>query len=228
LFWSTTTGAMRDDLSRRRPARSRSGLARASWSDGVAWRAQLGRLRVHATIEAGKPARGFALSLDDTDYRATADSTGTLEISDLLPGPYRASVMDPALAAIDLPMQTTIRFVASRDLVVETAAVFPTGVELVEKACKKEGLWTPGSLLLVVRVVTPDGRPVEGARWSVSVGRSRGVTGSNGVFQYCFGLDVGKVVQISVSRDGELPTTVTRTLAEKLTAVRFEVPARPR
>ncbi len=203
-------------------------LARASWSDGVEWRAPLGRLRMHATIEAGTPARGFALSLDDTDYRATADSAGTLEISDLLPGPYRASVMDPALAAIDLPIQTNMQFVASRDSLVETAVVFPTGVELVEKACKKEGLWTPGSLLLVVRVVTPDGRPVEGARWSVSVGRSRGVTGLNGVFQYCFGLDVGTVVQISVSRDGEPPTTVTRMLGEKLTAVRLEVPARPR
>src|ERR1044071_2071823 len=136
--------------------------------------------------------------------------------------------MDPAVAAIDLPMATSFHFVASRDSVIETSFVVPTAAELVEKACKKDGLWTLGSYLLVVSVVTPDGKPVEGARWSVSVGRSKGFTGSNGIFQYCFNLDVGKLVQIRVSRDGELPTTVTRTLADRLTAVRLEVPARPR
>jgi hypothetical protein len=202
-------------------------LARASWSDGVAWHAPLGALRLHVTTENGTPAGGFTLSLDDTDYRAMADSSGALEISDLLPGPYQASVSDPALAAIELPIPTSFRFVASRDSVIETSLVVPTAAELVEKACKKEGLWTPGSYLLVARVVTPDGKPVQGARWSVSVGRSKGVTGSNGIFQYCFGLDVGKLVQIQVSRDGEVPTTVTRTLSEKLTALRLEIPARP-
>ena len=203
-------------------------LARASWSDGIAWRAPLGKLRLHATTVNGALAKGFGLSLDDTDYRASADSAGLLEISDLLPGPYRVSVLDPALAAIDLSIPTTLSFVAARDSVIETNAVFPTAVELIEKACKKDGLWTPNSYLLIVRVVTPEGRPVEGARWSLSVGRSHGTTGSNGVFQYCFGLDVGKVVEINVSRNGELPTTVTRTLAERVTAVRLELPARPK
>ena len=203
-------------------------LARASWNDGVAWRAPLGTLRVRATTANGKPAAGFGLSLDDTDYRATADSTGLLEISELFPGPYRASVTDPALAAIDLRIPTALSFVAVRDSVVEMSAVFPTAVELIEKACKKDGLWTPGSFALAVRVVGPNGEPVDGARWSVSVGRSQGVTGSNGIFQYCFGLEVGKVVQISVSRNGERPTTVTRTLTEKVTAVRLELSARPK
>lgn len=203
-------------------------LARASWADGLTWQAPLGRLRLHATTRNGNPAGGFALSLDDTDYRATADSTGTLEIVDLLPGPYQASVIDPALAAIDLPISTSFHFVATRDSVIEATFDFPNAEQVVEKACKKESLWTPGSYLLIVRVVTPDGRPVAGARWSVSAGRSTGVTGSNGIFQYCFGLDVGKVVEIRVSRDGGLPTTITRTLSERLTAVRFELPAKPK
>jgi hypothetical protein len=203
-------------------------LARATWTDGTAWAAPLGSLRIRATTKNGEPARGASVALDDTDYRATADSNGVLEIHDLLPGPYQASIIDPSLAALDLGIPTAFRFMAKRDSVVETTIVVPTAAALVETACRQDALWTPGSYLLIVRVVTPDGKPVEGAKWQVSVGRSTGVTGSNGLFQYCFGLDLGTVVQIRVSRDGELPTVVTRTLTQKVTSVRFELPARPK
>jgi len=199
-------------------------LARAEWTDGTLWRAPLGRARIRATTSRGEKAIGVVLSLVGTDYVATTDSTGTAEFADLLPGPYHVVVIDTALAIVGATGETHTRFVAARDSIREVSSIVPSAAEQVEAACRRDALWTPGSYALVVQVANSDATPVAGARWSLSVGRTTGVTGSNGVFQYCFGLDLGTTVQIHVSRNGEAPTTVTRTLSRKLTAVRLEVP----
>ena len=51
-------------------------LAKMAWPDGRSWTASLGALRIQAVTSGGAPARGTVIQLDDTDYIATADSTG--------------------------------------------------------------------------------------------------------------------------------------------------------
>ena len=135
-------------------------------------------------------------------------STGVATFSRLLPGPYRVSAADSAFVALDLSLPTAIRFRAARDTLIEVGGTVRTAAETVERSCRDRAVWTPGSYALVVRVVrvvNPDGTPVAGAGWSVSVGRTTGVTGSDGMFQYCFGLDLGMQVKIAVARGHELP-----------------------
>jgi hypothetical protein len=199
-------------------------LARANWNDGTIWRAPLGGARIHATAKSGSPLVGATLGLSGTDYVATTDSTGIAEFADLLPGPYRVSAIDSVLTMLGMDGETGAQFIAARDSISELSIVVSSPAESVEAACRENGLWTAGSYALVVQVVNPNGSPVAGARWSLSVGRTTGVTGSNGVFQYCFGLEPGKIVGISVSRGGELPATVTRTLTARLTSVRVVLP----
>jgi len=196
-------------------------LARANWNDGTSWKAPLGGARVHATTKSGGPLVRATLGLSGTDYVATTDSTGTAQFIDLLPGPYRVTAIDSMMAMLGIHGQTDARFVAARDSISELSIIVPSPSEAVDAACRQNGLWTAGSYALLVQVVNATGSPVAGARWSLSVGRTTGVTGSNGVFQYCFDLEPGKIVGISVSRGGELPTTVTRTMTSRLTSVRI-------
>ena len=200
-------------------------LARADWNDGSSWRAPLGGARVHATSKDGEKLVGATLALEGTDYVATTDSTGTAEFSELLPGPYRVSSIDSALTMIGLDGGTDARFVAARDSIRELSVVIPSAAQRIDAECRRNNVWTPGSFALVVQVVNPDGSPVAGAQWSVSVGRTTGVTGSNGIFQYCFALEPGEIVTIRVSRHGERPTMVTQTLSRRVTAVRVVLPA---
>lgn len=199
-------------------------LGRASWNDGTIWKARLGSARVHATAKSGGPLVGATLGLRGTDYVATTDSTGTAQFTDLLPGPYRVAAIDSVMAMLGIDGKTDASFVAARDSISELSIVVPSPAESVQAACRDTGLWTAGSSALVVQVVSATGSPVAGARWSLSVGRTTGVTGSNGVFQYCFDLEPGKIVGISVSGGGELPTTVTRTMTSGLNFVRIVLP----
>ena len=120
--------------------------------------------------------------------------------------------------------ETEARFVAARDSMRELSVVVPSAAQVIDAECRRTNVWTPNSYALVVQVVNRDGTPVAGARWSVSVGRTTGVTGSTGIFQYCFGLEPGEIVTIQVSRNGERPTAVTRTLSRRLTTVRLVLP----
>jgi hypothetical protein len=199
-------------------------LARADWSDGTAWRAPLGAARVQAKSKSGEALVGIALALAGTDYVATTDSTGTAEFTDLLPGPYRVTNIDSALTMLGLGGETDARYVAARNSMTELSVVLPSAAQVIDAECRRTNVWTPNSYALVVQVVNPDGTAVAGARWSVSVGRTTGVTGSTGIFQYCFGLEPGEIVTIQVSRNGERPTMVTRTLSRKLTTVRLVLP----
>jgi hypothetical protein len=95
--------------------------ARATWPDGSAWTAKLGTLLLHVVDRDGQPAFGVVLKLEDTDYRATPDAHGMVEIPDLLPGPYTVLFVDSSGAA--LPAGLT--FVAARDSVFQGTVVAP-------------------------------------------------------------------------------------------------------
>jgi hypothetical protein len=163
-------------------------VASARWADGLAWKASLGTMRGQLdSARAGIPIR-----LIDTDYRAVTDSAGRFEITQLLPGPYRIGLIDPAFAEIDLIVMTHHRFIAARDSVSEVAVVAPTPWEYIASVCAEEANGANIESALVLRVEMPDGGPANNAKFEVRtlVGRNmkliaEGKTDGNGLIQIC-------------------------------------------
>jgi hypothetical protein len=92
-------------------------LAEASWRDGTAWRAPLGRFIGRVTWAGDVPARGVTFALRNTPYLGTSDSTGQLVIDDLLPGTYQLMIIDPDLLTVGLGIETDAEFHSVRDTV---------------------------------------------------------------------------------------------------------------
>ena len=84
-------------------------LAHATWPDGQAWHASLGRVRLHAVTRTGVPVEGVVVCLRDTHYRGHTGFTGDVEIVDLVPGPYTI------LLGAQCDIAAGVGFVAARD-----------------------------------------------------------------------------------------------------------------
>lgn len=199
-------------------------LARATWPDGTAWRAPLGAVRVRLRTPDGSPLPNAGIRLADTHYRGTGDSVGTVEIRDLVPGPYAVALADPRLAAIDLELPTDLRFVAVRDSTVSLTLRAQTAEAFTAERCRggRRSAQAAGALVLG-RVYTLDGRPRGSAR--VFAATLEGptelgsyTTGSDGVFAFCVPASaVGQAVGFDVER-----TRVTATVVAPLTVVRLQ------
>jgi hypothetical protein len=204
-------------------------LARATWPDGKSWQSTLGTLRLRVIDRNGAPVAGTRLQLDSTDYGATTDTAGNLEIVDLLPGPYKAIVIDSMLATIGIPLQEPYAFVAVRDSVIKKALVVRTTEDLVVSVCSDTGK-NPTAHAVIARVVTPDGKPVERARWRS--GRETGTSDAEGQFRFCVQAARGDAIELLVWRArGTLrvatSTMVRVVLAKKLNAIRIELSPKP-
>ena len=86
---------------------------------------------------------------------------------------------------------------------------------------------TTGTAWLLGRVVTPDGRPVAGARWTIrdrygSVLVERGRIGGDGLLHWCQ-FTRGTAVEVE-ARQGTRRVTATRVLEDHLTTVRLVMP----
>ena len=209
-------------------------LARASWPDGYSWVGPLGTLHLTAVDPDGNPVPGAIVRLADTDYQAIADSTGAVELPDLVPGPYLVSLVDPELAALGIVVPTDLDIVAARRWSILARLLVPNAGEYVVERCRTGGddgdgvrsAPVPGSAALVGRIVGPDGRPIPGARWSMRfrdlLGEHRPVkdaeVGLDGVFQYCR-LSRGERVAIDVEAKGWASTSRSVTLSRMTTIV---------
>lgn len=219
-------------------------LARAEWPDGTRWKGPLGTLRLRAINQNGSPAVGAVVRLADTDYQATSDSAGRIEITDLLPGPYAVTLVDSVLAAFGVAVRTPVVFVAARDSIVEGRLDVRTTKDYVDDRCRPGGSRGRGSgpygtASLLGRVTTLDGRPLPDARYSlhVFVGSSMtlggrqpivkdGEVGGDGIFQYC-ALRRGENVEVVVKRDGYADARVALTMTRPVMTVSVEMrPAR--
>ena len=212
----------------------RGELARATWPDGYSWAGPLGTIHLRAVDVDGKPLPGTVVRLTDTDYQATADSSGHLELSDLVPGPYEVSIVDPELATLGVVVPTSLAFVAARRWAILTRLAVPDVPAYVSGRCRggedassvSRTELAPNAAWLVGRVVTPDGRAIPEAKWSLRhrdlLGERRLVrdagVGSDGVFQYCQ-LRRGDHVVIDVRAKGKADTSVSITLSKQPTAV---------
>jgi len=209
-------------------------LARATWPDGYSWMAPLGTLHVKAVDEDGKPMPGTIVRLADTDYQATADSAGNLELPDLVPGPYAVSIVDPELAALGITMPTPLEFVAARRWAILTRLPVTTLEDYLSDRCRTGGAdgsgqrseAVSGAAWLIGRVTTPTGQVVPDAKWSLRyrdfLGEHRIVkdadVGLDGVFQYCQ-LRKGESVTMEFRSKSLADTSVTVTLAKHPTVV---------
>ena len=212
---------------RERPQEIGGEIARATWPDGYTWQAPLGTIRLRAVDGQGRPASGSVVQLLDTDYQATTDLTGTFVLSDLLPGPYTASVRDPRLAALDVPSTTTVRLQAVRDSTVDARVVVESADDYVIKRCGYESGIIAGRGRLLGRVLRADGSPASEARWTMrdefgTVMVESGKVDADGFFNACQ-LPMNKSVTIDVWQ-GDKRTNVSRTVSEPLTTLRVVLP----
>ncbi|MDB4917215.1 MAG: hypothetical protein JWM95_4859 [Gemmatimonadetes bacterium] len=201
-------------------------LARAAWPGGDSFVAPLGTLRIHVVARNGDRApAGTTVRLVDTDYEGIADSTGTIEIADLLPGPYTISIVDSTLSTLGIPLVTASRIVAMRDSTMDMRLEMERAEDFVAKRCQRDERIT-GNAWVLGRVVTSNGAPVRDAEWKIRdpYGSSlvEGKVGSDGVFQWCQ-LPLSKTIEIEVWK-GERRLKETRVLVGRLATFRFELP----
>lgn len=145
-------------------------VASATWNDGTAWEASLGKLRALALDYQAAMTRGVVLRLKNTDYIASPSARGIAEIPYLLPGPYIAMVSDSATQRLGILLPTSVSFEAERDSVTQHSLVIPQAEGLVLGRClsgyPKEG--EPERM--VIRVVDASGNPAVGAVVDITLG----------------------------------------------------------
>lgn len=202
-------------------------IARATWPDGSTWRGSLGTMRLHVLDKQGRPATAATAELVDTDYQLRIDSSGTIQLDDLLPGPYTATVRDPRLVALGVPAPTaTVRFVASRDSTKESLLEIETADDVVRRRCGAD-LPSASRGWVLGRVVTANGQPVKDARWSIrdEFGTTMvedGKVDADGLFQWCR-LPMNSRVNIDVWRETKR-VSASRIVMEPLTTLHFVLP----
>jgi hypothetical protein len=198
-------------------------IARATWPDGSNWKASLGAMRLHVVDNGGRPATAASVQLVDTDYQMAMDAQGTIVLDDLLPGPYTATVRDPRLVSLGIPSNASVKFTAMRDSTKETLLTIETAEDVARRRCQQDA--PPSSRGWVIgRVVTPDGRPVRDARWSIrdqfgSALVEDGKVDENGLFQWCQ-LPLNQRVSIDVWRENRRLND-SRIVMDRLTTLHF-------
>ena len=220
------------------PTENGAEVSHAVWPDGRRWDARLGTVSIRTLTTAGRPAVGAVVQLHDTHYRGTTDSSGTVLIHDLLPGPYALRIRDPRIAELGFLLPTPVTFVAARDSVVRLTLDVPTAEDYVASQCRRNGRWrTTDSTYLFGRVVDPDSKPVEGVRVSYALqmnnaewswGKETFRTGADGLYQFCSTtLRPGRILLVRASRSGQPNAELTHTTTSNMTIVPIRVDARP-
>jgi hypothetical protein len=217
-------------------------LARAEWPDGVTWQGRLGTLHLRALHGDGTPAAGTRVRLIGTDYTGIVDSVGSVEITDLIPGPYTASLVEPQLAEIGIANSGGYGFMAARATTnLARVAVLPAQ-EYVDQRCgaatvgigETIGTSTSSAALLGRVTSSVDGKPVANARWTLryqdALGDRRIIrdaeVGSDGVFQYCL-LRRGASVVLDFRAKGMANATVSVAMTKQPTVVNVTMRPRP-
>jgi hypothetical protein len=206
-------------------------LAEATWPDGASWHASLGKLVVHAADPRRRLANGTTVRLVGTDYSATVDSVGSFQISNLVPGPYALSIVDPRLLPLGIDVPTSFKFTAARDSIVERFINLPTAEDFVAYRCVEARQYDVAArVYLFGRATTADGRPVEDAIISVlrdfGAGDWRPIptrarTDAEGFFQLCAAeLEPGETVAVRATYRSRTAADVKQRLAGPLSIVR--------
>jgi hypothetical protein len=190
-------------------------VATATWDDGFTWQASLGSLRALAVDYQNQLARGVVVRLKDTDYLASPNARGIVEIPHLLPGPYVATVIDPALQRLGITLPTSLTFEAERDSVTQRSFSIPQREEFVLASCLDpnsdesqpppmqirviDAFGTPVAYA-VVAITKDDGSPNQAVKESLD-------TDDSGVTRSCLIFHDGDPFDVTVTRGQEPPFT---------------------
>ena len=215
-------------------------LARATWTDGYTWLGPLGTLHLRVVRSDGRPVPGAVVRLMDTDYQATTDLNGDLRITDLIPGRYVVTRVDPELIAIGVPVDTLIVFAAGRGRTLITRIKVPEIRDYVGDRCGDDDIvarltdarWATRASLYG-RVTSPDGQALPIARWSLWIGKVPNLrrvvndagVGDNGIFHYC-ALRLGDSVVVEVKAKGMADANIPLAVVKQPTVVAVQM--RPR
>jgi len=213
-------------------------VAQITWTPSPTWNASLGTLRIQATNTAKQPAIGARVQLEYTTYAGRADSTGSITIERLLPGPYKLVVIDSQLEAIGLKLSSSINFTAVRDSVHRASLLVQTANDYIAERCIHDGKWSRpmsrprgSTVWMLGRVVGADNVPIKGVTASAykggraeiatagmsAVGISSPKTGTDGIFTMCSGMfSVGDSALIRIERKGLPPIELTRRLTDTI------------
>jgi len=211
-------------------------VVEAAWPDGLAWHAPLGRLVVHGVDEAGHTLKkgSFELRLRGTNYTSLANEHGAAELSNLLPGPYRAVAVDTLLGHIGLAPPEPTPLVVEPDSVIVQRIMVRDPIQNFRAFCG-DAPTERDDALLVVRVRTPAGLPVNDAAWEVRRAHApshdyqpfaRGRHPSpDGTLNGCLQLKKGDAVRIAVWREGQPIVIEERMLTGDATAIGIALPS---
>lgn len=188
-------------------------VATATWDDGFSWQAPLGSLRALAVDYQNQVARGVVVRLKGTDYIASPNARGILEIPYLLPGPYVATVVDPVLERLGITLPTSLTFEAERDSVTQRSFSIPQREEFVLTSCLHANEDEAQSAPMQIRVIDAFGRPAAYAMLEIS--KNDGSpdqtvvesldTDDNGVTRSCLLFRDGDPFDVTVTRAQEAP-----------------------
>jgi hypothetical protein len=123
-------------------------------------------------------------------------------------------------------MQTELEFVAARDSTFEGSILVSDAADVVADECRRTGRDSQGFMILG-RVVSRDGKYVNGARWQIL--QSAGRTAADGTFLACMSGNWGTPLEIRVLRSvdelrGETLHVIPVTPSKRLTVVRVDLP----
>ena len=210
-------------------------LVEASWPDGHAWHATLGKLAVRAVDSAGRAVRGFDLRLRGTNYVGRVNEQGIMEIPNLLPGPYRAVVLDSLLGRVGLASSATFDATIRRETPTERKLTLKSALQNFHTYCSASVSREADDALVVVRVRTPDGQPEHDASWEIR--REPGKLGpvpplvaqddhesADGTLNRCLKFKKGDAIRIQVWREGQPRVTEERVLTNEATVIGVLLP----
>ena len=216
-----------------RPSESGGELVRAAWPGNYTWHGSLATISGKVAASDGKSSAGTVLHLPGTPYRATADSSGRFEFSDILPGPYTLAIDDPNLATLGLEIPVGDSVTAIRDSVVRRSVAARSVRDYIVDRCASDKRPAQfDAFLLFGRAFAPRAQSVEGVTVTlVDLNVGKPIAGSyklgtDGTFVWCGpGLAPGKSVRVEARERGSLIGSMTTRLGV-VTLVRLGVTPR--
>jgi len=190
---------------------------------------------VRAVDSAGRAVSGFDLRLRGTNYAGHATQQGIMEIPNLLPGPYRAVVLDSLLGRVGLAPSATFEATIRRESATERRLTLKSALENFHAYCAASMSREADEAIVVVRVRTADGQPEHDAPWEIR--REPGKLGpvpplvaqddhesADGTLNRCLKFKKGDAIRVQVWREGQPRVTEERVLTSEATVIAVLLP----